>query len=56
MTTWTPATKQAETWSDEATIRAFDAQFSNAPDFDTGSAAGIWAVKTKQVETWTAES
>lgn len=55
MTTWTPVTKQSETWTSEARApRVFDpAVFDNTPIFDTGSPAGVWAVKTQQSEMWT---
>jgi hypothetical protein len=57
MTTWTPATSQSETWTEEAQpVRVFDPYvFDNAPIFDTGSTAGVWTDKTIQSETWTAE-
>jgi len=52
---WTPVTKQSETWaSEDPGLRPFDPYgFSNTPDFDTGAASGVWAVKTEQAETWT---
>lgn len=55
MTTWTPATSQTETWTEETqTTRVFDpAVFDNNPIFDTGSPAGIWTLRTKQPEVWT---
>lgn len=54
--TWTPVTKQAETWtSEDPAPRVFDpAVFDNNPIFDTGSAAGVWAEQVKQAEVWTA--
>lgn len=55
MTTWTPVTKQSETWAEKLLpTRGFDpAGFDNTPRFDTGSTAGVWAPKAKQSETWT---
>lgn len=58
MTTWTPKTKQGETWTSEApdTTRVFDPfVFDRLPIFDTGSTAGIWDDRVSQVETWTLE-
>lgn len=57
MTTWTPATSQAETWTNEApTVRVFDPYvFDRAPIFDTGETGGIWDAKTVQSESWTQE-
>lgn len=53
MTTWTPKTQQAETWTGEETIRVFDPNvFDNTPIFDTFPASGAWVAKTKQAETW----
>lgn len=56
MTTWTPASKQSETWTANVRgTRAFDpAGFDNSPRFDTGQAGGYWPPKTKQDEVWTA--
>ncbi len=58
MTTWTPKTKQPETWTVETVtgVRAYDpAGFSNSPDFDT-RAAGVWSARSRLDETWTVES
>ncbi len=53
--TWTPKTIQPETWSAQTfETRVFDPYvFDNAPIFDTGSTAGVWAVKSEQPEVWT---
>lgn len=47
--------KQGETWTSEDPVpRVFDPYvFDNAPIFDTGSTAGVWAAKAKQAEIWT---
>jgi len=57
MTTWTPKTQQAETWTDfTQPVRVFDpAVFDRNPIFDTGFSAGLWDAKTIQAETWTPE-
>lgn len=57
MTTWTPKTKEVETWTSEAQgTRVFDpAVFDNSPIFDTGEAGGYWAPRAKELETWTPE-
>jgi hypothetical protein len=57
MTTWTPATIQAETWISESGLtRGFDpAGFDNSPRFDTGGAGGSWTQNVIQAETWTPE-
>jgi len=55
MTTWTPATQQAETWTEEnQVVRVFDPTvFDRRPIFDTGETGGIWDAVTGQAETWT---
>lgn len=56
MTTWTPRTKQVETWTSEAqtATRVFDpAVFDNSPIFDTGQAGGYWNPRALQDEVWT---
>lgn len=56
MTTWTPATQQSETWTEEAQTphRIFSPYiFSRRPVFATGPTAGVWDEKTEQAETWT---
>lgn len=57
MTTWTPITKQDETWTAQVqAVRVFDPYvFDRDPIFDTGSSlAGIWTARTEQSEVWTA--
>lgn len=52
--TWTPVTKQSESWTSLADPRVFDPDvFDNNPIFDTGSATGVWTARTQQSETWT---
>lgn len=55
MTTWTPKTEQAETWtSEDQGLRVFSPLvFSLHPVFDTGQAGGFWVPKATQSETWT---
>jgi len=56
MTTWTPATSQAEAWTaaEMVVVRVFDPDvFDRNPIFDTGSSAGIWDAKAEQQEVWT---
>jgi hypothetical protein len=55
MTTWTPKTQQAETWTAaEADQRIFSPLiFDRKPVFSTGSSGGVWDEKTKQPEIWT---
>lgn len=56
MTTWTPKTQQAETWTTEPpqTLHVFDPNvFAPNPVFDTYT-AGLWTGKTEQAEVWTA--
>lgn len=57
MTTWTPKTRQSETWARVVTeqhSRVFDPDvFDHDPIFDTGTPAGLWAERTRQPETWT---
>jgi len=57
VTTWTPATQQAETWTAETQpVRVFDPYvFDRSPIFDTGFSGGVWDAKTIQSETWTPE-
>lgn len=57
MTTWTPITKQDETWTAQTqAVRAFDPYgFDNAPRFDTGPASGVWTPRTEQPEVWVAQ-
>jgi hypothetical protein len=54
MTTWTPKTKQDETWAEEAgLVRVFDPHvFDHLPIFDTGRASGTWVERTRQPELW----
>lgn len=61
MTTWTPATSQTETWTEETqTTRVFSLRvFSHAIHtgkkvFAVGSSAGIWDERAKQSEAWVA--
>lgn len=53
--TWTPKTQQSETWTAHTQeIRPFDPYgFSQTPDFDTGSTAGVWNDSAQQAEVWT---
>ncbi len=56
MTTWTPKTKQAETWTAEPTPvvgDGFSLGFAPRPAFAIGFRNGIWAERTEQSETWT---
>jgi hypothetical protein len=55
VTTWTPKTTQAETWTSESqAARVFDPYvFDRAPVFDTGTTAGIWDAQSQQSEVWT---
>jgi hypothetical protein len=58
MTTWTPKTQQAETWTAEQgrIIRVFSPLvFSRRPVFDTGPTAGIWDARIIQSEAWVNE-
>lgn len=55
--TWTPVTKQTETW--DAVQRrtlgvGFSLGFARRPDFATALLAGVWEPKTEQPEVWTA--
>ena len=59
MTTWTPATKQSETWtSEDPARRVFSpvvfshATYNGLSVFSLGSAAGIYERPAIQVETW----
>lgn len=54
METWTPKTKQDETWASRTQpVRVFDPRvFDNRPIFDTGS--GVWADNVEQSEGWVA--
>jgi hypothetical protein len=57
MTTWTPKTKQSETWtaiSTENRPRVFSPLvFAAWPVFATGVLSDFWTDKTAQSETWT---
>lgn len=55
MTTWTPKTEQAETWTAAAADQRIFSPlvFDRKPVFATGSTGGVWDAKTEQAETWT---
>lgn len=55
MTTWTPKTQQAETWTERTEpVRVFSPHvFARRPVFDTGFTGGIWDEQSQQTETWT---
>ncbi len=56
MTTWTPKTQQAETWTEEnPETRTFSPLTFSRLTFDVGSPSGIWDAQTKQAEVWTPE-
>lgn len=56
MTTWTPVTKQSETWTEPAAHRPrifSPLVFAAWPVFATGVLSDFWTEKTEQAETWT---
>lgn len=56
MTTWTPATQQPETWTENPpdTLGAgFSLGFAARPAFAIAIRAGIWTQRDEQSEVWT---
>ncbi len=58
MTTWTPATEDSETWTENPAHRRrifSPSTFQAWPVFATGVLSDFWTEETKQAETWTPE-